>query len=99
MSNACEIFKLLLHKCPNHNMSLMDQLSDFMKGLITTIPMLIVSSVGGAMRENIDEEVNTLIENMYRNEYHSSGQGVKGKGVLVVNIQTALLAHMENVTK
>lgn len=61
--------------------------------------MLIIASVGGAMREKIDEKVNTLIENMCRNEYHSSGQGVQGKCVLVVNIQTTLLAHMEDLTK
>lgn len=70
----------------------MAQLSHFMKGLTTT-------STGGILREKPDEEVKTLIKNMYRNEYHLNEWVVKGECVLAVDIQSALLAQLTTITK
>lgn len=61
--------------------------------------MFIDASIGVSLKEKGDDEVKTLITNICQNEYHSSERVVKGKGVLEVDIQTVLLAQMEDLTK
>lgn len=61
--------------------------------------MLFDASIGGTSRENTNEEVKILIENMCQNEYHSSERVAKEKRVLVVDTQAALLAQLEALTK
>lgn len=63
LSDAWEGFKLLLHKCENHNMSVMEQMTHFICGLKTQTRMLLDATIG-ILREKTDEELNTLIENM-----------------------------------
>lgn len=98
-SYVWERFKLLLRKCPNHNMSSMDQLSHFLRGFTKATRMLIDVSTRGTLRENIDAEVTTLIKNMCQNEQRSTKRVMKGKGVLAVDTQTSLLSQLISLTK
>lgn len=99
LSDVWERFKLLLHKCSNHNMSSMDQLKHFMRGLTISTRIIIDALARGTMREKTDQDVKTLIENMCRNEYCSSELAIKGKGMLAVETQKALLAQTKAFTK
>lgn len=57
MSEAWERFKLLLHKCPNHKMNSMEQLTYFISGLTTPTWMFLHALVGGTLRNNTYNEV------------------------------------------
>lgn len=48
--DAWERFKLLIHKFPNQNMSNMEQMQNFVKGLQAQVRMLIDASTGGTIR-------------------------------------------------
>lgn len=85
MSDALERFKLLLRKFHNHNMSSMDQLTYFMRGLTKATLMLIDASDEGTLRQKTNAKVMTLIENMCRNEYRLTKRVVKGKCILTVD--------------
>lgn len=54
--DAWEIFKLLLSKFPNHNVSAMEQMTHFINGLRTQMTMFLDASTGGTLRENTDKK-------------------------------------------
>lgn len=68
LSDTWKRFKLLLRKCPSHNMSAIEHMTHFICGLRTQMIMFLDASVGGTLRLNIDEEFKTLIKNMCQNE-------------------------------
>lgn len=71
-SDAWQRFKLLLQRCPNHNMSVMEHMTHFIGGVKTPTRILLNVSVEGTLRNKNEEEVKTWIENMFQNKYRSS---------------------------
>lgn len=68
--DACERFNLLIHKFPNHNMSDMKQMQNFINGLQAQVQMLLDASIGGTIRTLTEPQVKELIEKMSLNEYN-----------------------------
>lgn len=61
-SDAWERFKLLLRKCLNHNMSVMEQMTRFTSRMKIPTRMILDASTGGTLRSNTNDEVKILIE-------------------------------------
>lgn len=104
--DSWERFKLLLCRCPNHNMNNMEQMQNFIKGLKSQTCTLLDASAGGTIRKITEPQVKDLIDNMYINEYCSkSERSVKletsgtPKGMLIVDYHIALLAKIELLNK
>lgn len=56
--------KLLLHKYLNHDMSVIEHMIHFIDGLRTQTSMFVNAPIGFKLRENTNEELNKLIENI-----------------------------------
>ncbi|XP_050909789.1 uncharacterized protein LOC127123629 [Lathyrus oleraceus] len=104
--DSWEIFKLLLRRCPNHNINNKEQIQNFIKGLKTQTHMLLDASAGGTTRSMTEPQVKDLIEKMCMNEYCSKiKRSVKieimgtPKGMLVVDTHTAILAKIKLLNK
>ena len=70
------------------------------------VQMLLDASTGGTIRSMIEPQVKDLIKKMCMNEYRSKSESLvkikimgTPKGMLVVDIHTALLAHIELLNK
>ena len=74
LHDSWERFKLLLRRCPNHNMNNMEQMQIFIKGLDSQTCMLLDTSAGGTIIQMTKPQVKYLIENMCRNEYRSKSK-------------------------
>lgn len=93
--DAWERFKLLLKRCLGHTLSEIDIIQAFTTGLKPDTWMLLDASAGGTMKIKTTDEVCTLIDNMYLNEYrgHTEEEATsKKKGMIDLNTQDALLA-------
>lgn len=77
LSVTWERFKLILRKCLNHNISVMEHMTHFISGLKTPIRILFDTSARGTLIAKTYDEVNMLIENMCHNEYHLNDRVVK----------------------
>ena len=71
-------------------------MTHFIRGLRTQTRMLLGPSTIGTLRAKTYDEVKTLVENMFQNEYHSSDRAVKQKGILAIDLNTTLLAPNRN---
>lgn len=67
LSEAWERFKLLLCKCPNHNMNFMEQLTHLIGRLTISSQMFLDASSGGTLITKIDDETRIIIENVCHN--------------------------------
>lgn len=70
--DSWERFKLLLRKFLNHNMSNMEQIQNFVKGLQTQVRMLLDASARGTIRTLTEPQVKELIVKMSLNEFNFS---------------------------
>ncbi|XP_050915571.1 uncharacterized protein LOC127130642 [Lathyrus oleraceus] len=95
-----EIFKLLLKRYMNQNMSSMKRMQHFTRVLKAQARIILDASVGGTIKTNIEDEVKELIKKICQNEYLSqSEKGVKPKGVLDLDANIAMLAQLEVIAK
>lgn len=99
LSDAWEMYKLLLRKCLNHTMSSMEQMTHFISRKKTPTRMFLDVSSWGTLRVKIDDKLKVLIKNMCHNEYHSTDRAMKQKSILVVDLNTTFLAQMEVLSK
>lgn len=98
--------KLLLHKCPNHNINNMEQMQNFIKGLKGQTCMLLDASAGGMIRTVTKPQIKDLIEKMCLNENHSKSErsikvenGGTLKGMLDIDTHIPLLSQIELFNK
>jgi hypothetical protein len=89
--DAWERFKLMLKRCPAHDLSEKAQMQIFTEGLTPNHKILLDASAGGTMRLKTDLEVQTLVENMTQNEHRADKD--KKKGVFGVSESTTILAN------
>lgn len=59
-----ERFKLLLYRCPNHNMNSIEKMHNFIKDLKSRIRILLDAYAGGTIRTITEPQVKDLIEKM-----------------------------------
>nr|GEY12897.1 reverse transcriptase domain-containing protein [Tanacetum cinerariifolium] len=73
---ACELYKLSLDRCPNHNMLPVTQIDTFYNGLILRHCDSINAAAGGTFMKRRPEECYDLIENMtaHHNYWDTSAQ-------------------------
>lgn len=69
LNDAWERFKLLICKCPDHNMSDMEQMQNFVKGLQAQVQMLLDASTCGTIRTLTEPQVKEMIDKISLNEY------------------------------
>ncbi|GJX77727.1 reverse transcriptase domain-containing protein [Tanacetum coccineum] len=71
---ACERYKLLIDRCPNHNMLPVTQIDTFYNGLTLRHRDTINAAVGGTFMKRRPEECYDLIENMtvHHNDWDTS---------------------------
>lgn len=100
------VFKLLLCRCPNHNMNNMEQMQNFIKGLKGQTCTLLDASVGGMIRTMTEPQVKDLIEKMCLNEYCLRTERLvktkimgTPKGMLDIDTHIILLAQIELLNK
>nr|GEV15666.1 reverse transcriptase domain-containing protein [Tanacetum cinerariifolium] len=67
---ACERYKLLMDRCPNHNMLLVTQIDTFYNGLTLSHQDTINVAPGGTFMQKSPEECYELIENMTAHHNH-----------------------------
>ena len=66
---AWERFKSLLRKCPDHRISLLDQILTFYHGITSTDQDKIALAAGGNLMRKTPQEAFDLIENMTHHHY------------------------------
>lgn len=74
-------------------------MTHFINKIRTQTRRLPDASARGTLRENTDEELKMLIENMCQNDYRSSERAMKQKGLHEVDLNTSLLAQIEALSK
>lgn len=71
----------------------------FIDGLRTQTRMLLDALTRGTLRAKTGGELETLIDNMFHNEYRSSERAMKQKGIHAVDLNTTLYAQIESLSK
>nr|GEV88429.1 reverse transcriptase domain-containing protein [Tanacetum cinerariifolium] len=74
---ACECYKLLIDRCPNHNMLLVTQIDTFYNGLTLSHQDTINVAPGGTFMQKSSEECYELIENMTVHHNHSDTSAIR----------------------
>ncbi|MCH81430.1 hypothetical protein A2U01_0002217 [Trifolium medium] len=97
---AYERFKLLMRKCPNHNISDMEQMQIFVAGMKMHHKMILDASTGGSIKNKTQAATKELVEQMCQNEYNMSQDKVtKSGGKFEVNREIALKVEIELLKK
>nr|GEU38445.1 reverse transcriptase domain-containing protein [Tanacetum cinerariifolium] len=73
---SCKRYKLLIDRCPNHNMVPVTQIDNFYNGLTLRHHDTINAAVGGTFMKRRPKEFYDLIENMtaHHNDWDTSAQ-------------------------
>lgn len=83
-----------------HNMSSVEQMQHFTRGLKSQERMILDASYGDTIKIKNEDEVKELIEKMFQNEYCSQTEsGVKPKGVLKLDTNMVVLAKLKVTTE
>jgi len=95
LSEAWEIYKSLLRKCPNHGFNDIAQLNIFCNGLRPYTKMFLDASIGGSMMLKSLEEAITIIDALATSDHqaHYDRTQHHRKIVLELDSQNALLAQ------
>nr|GEW98783.1 reverse transcriptase domain-containing protein [Tanacetum cinerariifolium] len=101
---ACERYKLLIDRCPNHNMLPVIQIDTFYNGLTLRHRDTINAAAEGTFMRRRPEECYDLIENMtaHHNDYDTSAQRSESSSSITSSSDTkiaALKAEMRKSTK
>ncbi|KAK2383281.1 hypothetical protein QL285_070748 [Trifolium repens] len=90
LCEAYERFKLLMRRCPNHNIGAMEQMQLFTAGMKMQHRMILDASAGGSIKVKTYAETKDLVEQMCQNEYNMShDRAEKTPGVLKVDQEIA----------
>nr|GEV36871.1 reverse transcriptase domain-containing protein [Tanacetum cinerariifolium] len=101
---AWEHYKLLIDRCPNHNMLPITQIDTFYNGLTLRHRDTIKATTGGTFMKRRPEECYDLIENMtaHHNDWDTSAQRSESSSFITSssNLEiVALKAEMEEINK
>nr|GEV65313.1 reverse transcriptase domain-containing protein [Tanacetum cinerariifolium] len=101
---AWERYKLLIYRCPNHNMLPVTQIDTFYNGLTLRHHDTINVAAGGTFMKRLPEECYNLIENMtaYHNNWDTSAQRSESSCSITSSFDTeiaALKAKMAEINK
>ncbi|KAK2356100.1 hypothetical protein QL285_093455 [Trifolium repens] len=96
LCEAYERFKLLMRRCPNHNISAMEQMQLFTAGMKMQHRMILDASAGGSIKVKTYAETKDLVEQMCQNEYNMShDRNEKTPGILKVDQEIAYKVEIE----
>nr|GEV85569.1 reverse transcriptase domain-containing protein [Tanacetum cinerariifolium] len=101
---ACELYKLSIDRCPNHNMLPVTQIDTFYNGLTLRHRDTINAVAGGTFMKRRLEECYDLIENMtaHHNDWDTSAQRSESSSSITSFFDTeiaALKAEMAKINK
>ncbi|KAK2356585.1 hypothetical protein QL285_093914 [Trifolium repens] len=96
LCEAYERFKLLMRRCPNHNISAIEQMQLFTAGMKMQHHMILDASAGGSIKFKTYAETKDLVEQMCQNEYNiSHDRNEKTPGILKVDQEIAYKVEIE----
>ncbi|KAK2356581.1 hypothetical protein QL285_093910 [Trifolium repens] len=96
LCEAYERFKLLMRRCPNHNISAIEQMQLFTAGMKMQHHMILDASAGGSIKFKTYAETKDLVEQMCENEYNiSHDRNEKTPGILKVDQEIAYKVEIE----